>query len=58
MKSNYIYHFAIDLDRNGPPFGSKSIENGRYNLISVRFNKISKRFISLQLVIGDNLFAI
>ena len=46
-ESDCIDHAPIDLETNGEcPFAvPNQPENGKYNLISVRFNKISKRFL-------------
>ena len=42
----YIYHALIDLELKGRPFAvPNQSENGKYNLISVWFNNISKRFL-------------
>ena len=42
QKSDCIYHAPIDLEPNGRPFGPNKSVHGKYNLISVRFIKISK----------------
>ena len=48
-KSDCIYHFLIDLKPNGAVrLVPNQPENGKYNLISVQFNKIWKIFLCMQ----------
>ena len=47
----------MDLEPNGRPLGSKSIENGKYNLISGLFSKISKIYLCVQeIFLHEQLF--
>ena len=43
-RSDCIYHSMINLKPNECPFVPNQSENGKYNLISVWFNNISKTF--------------
>ena len=53
-KSDCIYHFAIDLESNGHVcLVPNQSENGKFNMISKWFNKISKRFLCVYWCLGS-----
>ena len=45
QESDCFHHFSIARKPNGIPLVPNQSENGKYNLISVWFNKILKRFL-------------
>ena len=49
-KSDCIYHFPIDLDPKDVRLDPNQSENSKYNLISLWFKEISKRYICVYFV--------
>ena len=45
QESDCIYYFSIDWNQTDISLVLNKLENGKYNLISVRFNKISEKKI-------------